>query len=71
VLRLGLPFGVSKAIDRNDLVEKGASRRDEEGIYFAGYAKSARAFETVMNRQIGDEPGFMADRRLLLHPQPA
>jgi deferrochelatase/peroxidase EfeB len=38
VLRLGLPFGHSKAIHRNDLLEKGASRRDEEGIYFAGYA---------------------------------
>jgi Dyp-type peroxidase family len=64
ILRLGLPFGRSKAIDRNDLLEKGASRRDEEGIYFAGYAKSARRLETIMDRQIGHEPGFMADRLL-------
>ena len=66
VLRLGLPFGRSRAIERNDLLEKGASRRDEEGIYFAGYAKSARVLETIMDRQIGHEPGFMADR-LLAH----
>ena len=66
VLRLGLPFGRSTAVERNDLLEKGASRRDEEGIYFAGYAKSARVLETIMDRQIGDEPGFMADR-LLAH----
>ena len=64
VLRLGLPFGRSKAVERTDLLEKGASRRDEEGIYFAGYAKSARAIETIMNRQNGDQPGFMADRLL-------
>ena len=66
VLRLGLPFGRSRAIERNDLLEKGASRRDEEGIYFAGYAKSARVLETIMDRQIGQESGFMADR-LLAH----
>jgi Dyp-type peroxidase family len=66
VLRLGLPFGRSRAIERNDLLEKGASRRDEEGIYFAGYAMSARVLETIMDRQIGHEPGFMADR-LLAH----
>ena len=66
VLRLGLPFGQSKAVERNDLLEKGASRRDEEGIYFAGYAKSVRALETIMDRQIGQQPGFMADR-LLAH----
>jgi Dyp-type peroxidase family len=64
VLRLGLPFGESEAVDRIDLLEKGASRRDEKGIYFAGYAKSARALETIMDRQIGEEAGFMADRLL-------
>jgi Dyp-type peroxidase family len=64
VLRLGLPFGHSKAIERADLLEKGASRRDEEGLYFAGYAKSVRVLENIMNRQIGDEPGYMADRLL-------
>jgi Dyp-type peroxidase family len=64
VLRLGLPFGQSEAVKRNDLIEKGASLRDEKGIYFAGYAKSARALEIIMHRQIGGEPGFMADRLL-------
>src|ERR1700722_16200536 len=64
VLRLGLPFGHSKAIERADLLAKGASRRDEEGIYFAGYAKSVRVLETIMNRQNGNQPGFMADRLL-------
>jgi Dyp-type peroxidase family len=64
VLRLGLPFGHSRAIERSDLLEKGASRRDEEGIYFAGYAKSARVLEAIMKRQLGEEPGYMADRLL-------
>jgi Dyp-type peroxidase family len=66
VLRLGLPFGHSKALERTDLLEKGASRGDEEGIYFAGYAKSARVLEAIMDRQIGNQPGFMNDR-LLAH----
>jgi len=64
VLRLGLPFGHSKAVERDDLLQKGASRRDEQGIYFAGYAKSVRVLENIMGRQCGDEPGFMADRLL-------
>jgi hypothetical protein len=64
VLRLGLPFGQSEALGSDDLLEKGASRRDEMGIYFAGYARSARVLETIMNHQIGDVPGFMADRLL-------
>ncbi len=64
VLRLGLPFGQSKAIERTDLLEQGASRRDEEGIYFAGYAKSARVLETIMDRQIGHQSGYMNDRLL-------
>jgi Dyp-type peroxidase family len=64
VLRLGLPFGQSEAVRRNDVLDKGASLRDEKGIYFAGYAKSARALESIMHRQIGREPGFMADRLL-------
>lgn len=64
VLRLGLPFGQSAATKSYDLQEKGASRRDEQGIYFAGYANSVRVLEAIMARQIGDEPGFMADRLL-------
>jgi Dyp-type peroxidase family len=66
VLRLGLPFGRSRAVDRDALLNEGASHGDEEGIYFAGYAKSARVLETIMARQNGDAPGFMADR-LLAH----
>lgn len=66
ILRLGLPFGHSQAVKRYDLLEKGATRRDEEGIYFAGYAKSAEALERIMDRQLGDVPGAIADR-LLAH----
>lgn len=64
ILRLGLPFGRSPAIEDDNLRAKGASLRDEEGIYFAGYANSVRVLEAVMQRQIGDTPGFMADRLL-------
>ena len=64
VLRLGLPFGRSSAVRDRHLQAKGASLRDEQGIYFAGYASSVGTLETIMTRQIGDEPGFMADRLL-------
>jgi Dyp-type peroxidase family len=64
VLRLGLPFGESQATARGDLLDQGASRHDEAGIYFAGYARSAKALETIMDRQNGDVAGFMADRLL-------
>ncbi|MEU5696688.1 pyruvate formate lyase family protein [Actinosynnema sp. NPDC020468] len=64
LLRLGLPFGHSAAVHDDDLLGKGASRRDEQGIYFAGYANSVRVLENVMAEQIGDVPGFMADRLL-------
>jgi Dyp-type peroxidase family len=60
VMRLGLPFGQAKPT--RGLKAKGASSIDEEGIYFAGYARSVQVFETIMNRQIGEEPGFMNDR---------
>ncbi|MGH3770838.1 MAG: Dyp-type peroxidase [Pseudonocardiaceae bacterium] len=64
VLRLGLPFGQSTATENDDLRAKGASLRDEYGIYFAGYASSVRVLEAIMRRQIGDKTGFMADRLL-------
>ena len=64
VLRLGLPFGRSPAIGRDDLIQRGASIRDEAGIYFAGYARSPFVLETIMGRQNGDTDGFMADRLL-------
>lgn len=60
VMRLGLPFGRSRATKQ--LADRGGNLRDEEGIYFAGFAKSVRVFETIMDRQIGDWPGFMNDR---------
>ncbi len=65
VLRLGLPFGQSDAINHPEQLDKGASRRDEKGIYFAGYARSVRVLERIIDRQIGHD-GFMADR-LLAH----
>jgi Dyp-type peroxidase family len=64
VLRLGLPYGVSAAVHNDGLRDKGASVRDEMGIYFAGFSRSVQVLETIMDRQIGDEPGFMADRLL-------
>jgi Dyp-type peroxidase family len=64
LLRLSLPFGRSPALDDDDLVAKGASRRDEAGIAFAAYARSARALEEVMDSQIGVADGFMRDRLL-------
>jgi Dyp-type peroxidase family len=64
VLRLGLPFGRSTATGNEDLRVKGASARDEEGIYFAGYANTVRALEAVMDSQIGAQDGYMADRLL-------
>jgi len=60
VMRLGLPFGRSR--ETKQLAARGGNLRDEEGIYFAGFAKSVRVFETIMNRQIGEWPGFMNDR---------
>ena len=62
ILRLGLPFGRSSDMDDPALVEKGANLRDEKGIYFAGFARSVKNFETIMDNQIGDTAGFMNDR---------
>lgn len=64
VLRLGLPFGQSTAVHDETSRQKGASLRDEAGIYFAAFSRSANVLETIMDRQIGDQPGFMADRLL-------
>ena len=64
ILRLGLPYGQSEAVNSRTLLDDGASLRDERGIYFAGYAKSARLLESIMNNQIGNNSGFMADRLL-------
>ncbi|WP_228122750.1 Dyp-type peroxidase [Saccharothrix syringae] len=64
LLRLSLPYGTSDALDDDDLLAKGASRRDERGIYFAGFANSAEVLERIMDRQIGRTDGFMADRLL-------
>nr|QKW93937.1 4-hydroxyphenylacetate decarboxylase large subunit [Vitiosangium cumulatum] len=64
VLRLSLPFGRSRALENDELRAKGASLRDEEGLYFAGYARSVQVLESIMNQQIGDVSGFMRDRLL-------
>ncbi|HKR66961.1 MAG TPA: Dyp-type peroxidase [Thermoanaerobaculia bacterium] len=64
ILRLSLPFGRSRALENSDLISKGASLRDEEGIFFAAYAKNVGVFETILNSQIGPEDGLMRDRLL-------
>lgn len=64
VLRLGLPFGQASSVENEELRAKGASLRDEQGIYFAGYARSVQVLEAIMNQQIGGESGFMRDRLL-------
>ncbi|WP_434389378.1 Dyp-type peroxidase [Melittangium boletus] len=64
VLRLGLPFGEAGLEHNQELVAKGASRRDEKGLYFAGYARSVRVLEAIMDNQIGGQSGFMRDRLL-------
>ncbi|MCO5573267.1 hypothetical protein L7F22_027036 [Adiantum nelumboides] len=65
VLRLGLPFGRSPALDTDDGRQKGASLRDEQGLYFAGLAKSATVLEAVMHNQVGDNAAFSMRDRLL------
>ncbi|RAM48221.1 MAG: formate acetyltransferase [Hapalosiphonaceae cyanobacterium JJU2] len=64
ILRLGLPFGQSSAIHNQDLQRKGASLRDEAGIYFAGYAKDVTVLESILDSQIGFETGCIRDRLL-------
>jgi Dyp-type peroxidase family len=64
VLRLSLPFGQSRAVTDDAMRDKGASLRDEAGVYFAAFSRSTHVLETIMNQQIGGEPGYMADRLL-------
>ncbi|HEX6037268.1 Dyp-type peroxidase, partial [Longimicrobium sp.] len=64
LLRLSLPFGTSPALRTSDLVAKGASLRDEEGIYFAAFARSARVLEEILDSQVGTHDGFIRDRLL-------
>lgn len=64
LLRLGLPFGQSSATLNTDLRRKGATLRDEAGIYFAGYARSVQVLEAILDQQIGDQFGFLRDRLL-------
>ncbi|AOS64039.1 Dyp-type peroxidase [Actinoalloteichus hymeniacidonis] len=64
ILRLGLPYGTSTATKNNELRLKGASLRDEHGVYFAGYAKAVGVLEEIMTSQLGQEPGYVADRLL-------
>lgn len=58
VLRLGLPFGQADAANNG----RGSVLTEEEGIYFAGFAKNVQILENIMNQQIGDKAGFMNDR---------
>jgi hypothetical protein len=64
VMRLGLPFGHSSAVNNDDMRAKGANLRDEKGIYFAGYCKEATIIERILSSQVGGTPGFMHDRLL-------
>lgn len=69
VLRLGLPFGRAES-KSSFRVPKSVTKADEEGIYFAGFAKTAAILEEVMANQIGPRHdskedalnGFMNDR---------
>ncbi len=62
ILRLGLPFGRSPFLGNQELALKGSNRGDEAGNYFAGFAKSARVLEGVLNQMVGQVPGFIRDR---------
>ncbi|RQO75496.1 formate acetyltransferase [Pedobacter sp. KBW06] len=62
VLRLGLPFGRAKKSNGGFRVPKSVTVSDEEGIYFAGFAKEAGILENIMSNQIGGDYGFMNDR---------
>ena len=62
VLRLGLPFGESPYNDDPALIRKGSNVADEEGIFFAGYARSLGILENIMDNQIGDNDDYMNDR---------
>ena len=62
VLRLGLPFGRAKKSSTGFRAPKSVTVSDEEGIYFAGFAKEAGILENIMSNQIGGDRGFMNDR---------
>lgn len=62
VLRLGLPFGRAKQSGTGFRAPKSVTASDEEGIYFAGFAKEAGILENIMSNQIGADSGFMNDR---------
>ncbi|MCV6587669.1 MAG: Dyp-type peroxidase [Marinobacterium sp.] len=64
VLRLGLPFGQSPYLNDPELAPKGSNLGDEQGIFFAGYARSLGIMENIMHNQIGDTANFMNDRLL-------
>jgi len=62
ILRLGLPFGRAKQSSAGFRAPKSVTVSDEEGIYFAGFAKEASILENIMSNQIGGDKGFMNDR---------
>ena len=61
VLRLGLPYGHAAPQQDGIRSVKAVTKADEEGIYFAGFAKNVGILENVMLNQIGSECGFMND----------
>ena len=62
LLRLGLPFGKADRSSAGFRAPKSVTAADEEGIYFAGFAKKVEVLENIMMNQIGGENGFMNDR---------
>lgn len=66
VYRLGLPFGRANS-NINQEITRGInsiplSNSAEEGVYFAGYAKSASVLESIVANQRGSEIGFTQDK---------
>lgn len=62
ILRLGLPFGRAKQSSVGFRAPKSVTVSDEEGIYFAGFAREAGILENIMSNQVGGDKGFMNDR---------
>ena len=62
ILRLGLPFGNAKKDHPSmfKLSEALQKVNDEEGLYFAGYSKSAAILENIMLNQIGSKDRLLS-----------
>jgi Dyp-type peroxidase family len=64
ILRLGLPFGTSTFVKDASLALQGSNSGDEEGIYFAGFARDLRILESVLDQMTGGRSGSLRDRLL-------